>query len=231
MISSEFGAYLRGLRKDRNLTLKELKGLTGISHSYLSQVETGVRGTPSPEYLRLLYKPLDVTYEELMEKAGYSREKEEELEQALIEFKGYDLGLDKKIKDVFNNLTNDETVDFYQFLKDEVHSIFEYKYKHNTPKEILSKVLNTPDLDLKDQIFSQLKRVYMINEIEIEDAKYDYKEKKRKELQALKLMEKRGTELSDILKQPGITYQNKPLNSADKKYILDTLKFLFRERE
>lgn len=71
---NEFGSYLRQLRKDRGLTLKELEKLAGLSYSYLSQLETGSRGTkgrPLPDVLDKLAGPLRVSYSELMIKAGY----------------------------------------------------------------------------------------------------------------------------------------------------------------
>jgi len=67
----EFGRYLRSLRKQKKITIRQLELYSGVSHAYLSQIENGKRGLPSPEILRKLSKPLEVPYEELMYKAGY----------------------------------------------------------------------------------------------------------------------------------------------------------------
>lgn len=67
----DFGNYLRSLRKDANLTMRKLDALSGVSHSYISQLERGERGIPSPDILKKLADPLGVQYGELMHEAGY----------------------------------------------------------------------------------------------------------------------------------------------------------------
>lgn len=67
----EFGRLIRDLRKEMGLTLMELSNASGVSQPYLSHIENGKRGIPSPDILRKLSEPLDVAYELLMEKAGY----------------------------------------------------------------------------------------------------------------------------------------------------------------
>ncbi|MGB9866744.1 MAG: transcriptional repressor LexA [Bacillota bacterium] len=66
-----FGKYLKSLRERKGFSVRQLALLAGISNGYLSQVETGQRGTPSPEILKKLAKPLGVSYEELLRAAGY----------------------------------------------------------------------------------------------------------------------------------------------------------------
>lgn len=70
----EFGKYLQQLRLDKGLSIRQLANLSKVSHSYLSQVENGVRGIPSPDVLKKLAQPLGITYEELMQAAGYIEE-------------------------------------------------------------------------------------------------------------------------------------------------------------
>lgn len=70
----EFGEYLRQCRKNKKLTVRQLDLYSGVSHSYISQLERGKRGIPSPEVLKKLSKPLDVEYNKLMEKAGHLEE-------------------------------------------------------------------------------------------------------------------------------------------------------------
>ena len=80
-----FGEYLRRLRKNKKLTIRQLDTYSGVSNSYISQMERGERGIPSPEILKKLSKPLGVDYEELMRVAGYIDENKEESEYALSE--------------------------------------------------------------------------------------------------------------------------------------------------
>ena len=61
-----FGARLRALRADRNLTLKHLAEALQVSAAYLSALEHGKRGAPSPglvhqvnEYFGLIWDEAD----------------------------------------------------------------------------------------------------------------------------------------------------------------------------
>ena len=68
-----FGTYLRELRRARRLTLREVQEKSGVSNSYLSQVENGRILQPSPHVLQKLAEAYDVPYEHLMARAGYIR--------------------------------------------------------------------------------------------------------------------------------------------------------------
>jgi len=67
----EFGKYLRRLRLDKELTLVEVYKASGISISYLSEIEQGKRTSPHPNLLKKLAEVYGVTAQELMEAAGY----------------------------------------------------------------------------------------------------------------------------------------------------------------
>lgn len=82
MESKEFGEYLRKIRKSKKLTVRQLDLYSGVSHSYISQMERGARGIPTPEILKKLSKPLGVEYEELMRVAGYLKETKNKNESA-----------------------------------------------------------------------------------------------------------------------------------------------------
>ncbi|MGM0807574.1 MAG: helix-turn-helix domain-containing protein [Bacillota bacterium] len=69
-----FGKYLEELIIRRGLSLRELGKRAGISHSFLSLVINGKRGTPSPEQLLKLAPHLEIDYMELMKNAGYVTE-------------------------------------------------------------------------------------------------------------------------------------------------------------
>lgn len=71
MDAKTFGQYLRELRKKREITLKDLGKEVGLSQPYLSQIENGEKGIPSPDILKKLAGPLGVEYGELMYEAGY----------------------------------------------------------------------------------------------------------------------------------------------------------------
>ncbi|GIP60580.1 helix-turn-helix domain-containing protein [Paenibacillus woosongensis] len=69
--AKEFGQYLKGLRTESKLTLKQLSEKTKLTIGHLSNIENGRRGIPSPNLLKKLAEPLNVPYGELMYHADY----------------------------------------------------------------------------------------------------------------------------------------------------------------
>lgn len=66
-----FGGYLRRLRQERDMTLKQVESLSGVSNAYLSQLERGRRKSPHPDILKGLAKAYGVPLEVLLRAAGY----------------------------------------------------------------------------------------------------------------------------------------------------------------
>lgn len=71
MKAKEFGSYIRQLRNNKKMTIRQLELYSGVSNSYLSQLENGKRGIPSPDIIKKLSEGLKVSYTEMMIKAGY----------------------------------------------------------------------------------------------------------------------------------------------------------------
>ena len=71
--ASALGAYLAAERAGKGLTLREVEEATErqVSNAYLSQLENGKISKPSPNVLHALAKVYGVSYERLMERAGY----------------------------------------------------------------------------------------------------------------------------------------------------------------
>jgi len=67
------GQYLASIRTDRRLTLRQVEEATSqeVSNAYLSQIETGKIKKPSPNVLHALSEIYGISYEQLMEMAGY----------------------------------------------------------------------------------------------------------------------------------------------------------------
>ncbi|WP_240344094.1 helix-turn-helix transcriptional regulator [Paenibacillus sp. SYP-B3998] len=59
------------MRKLKGFTIRELADRSGVSAAYISQLENGNRGVPSPDVLMKLSEGLNTSYSELMEIAGY----------------------------------------------------------------------------------------------------------------------------------------------------------------
>ena len=68
---SSFADYLRNLREGQKLSLREVAAKTGVSLSYITQIENGRRKTPSPEVLKKLAPAYNVPVRDLLKAAGY----------------------------------------------------------------------------------------------------------------------------------------------------------------
>ena len=68
------GRYLSIVRTDRGLSLRDAERATNnvVSNAYLSQIENGQIKRPSPNILHALAEVYDVSYEDLMERAGFA---------------------------------------------------------------------------------------------------------------------------------------------------------------
>ena len=69
----QLGRFLKKARQDMKMSLRDVEEATGneISNAYLSQLEGNKVTKPSPHILYALSTALGVTYESLMERAGY----------------------------------------------------------------------------------------------------------------------------------------------------------------
>lgn len=70
-MENEFGNYLKRIRIKRGLSLRELARRSEVSQSYLSLLESGKRGIPTPDQLLKIAPHLNVDYIDLMKAAGY----------------------------------------------------------------------------------------------------------------------------------------------------------------
>jgi len=65
------GKLLADARRRRKLTLRAVQESVGISNAYLSQLETGKVGAPSPIVLHKLSELYEISYATIMQEAGY----------------------------------------------------------------------------------------------------------------------------------------------------------------
>lgn len=145
MNAKEFGEYLKTLRKEKKLTIRQLDLYSGVSNSYISQMERGARGIPSPDILEKLAKPLGVEYGELMKVAGYidddirAVELVDKLIKNLLSETNYDF-------DVVNHLTLEEKLKILIVVTESVGSL-SIKEKEGGKREI---VLGNGKIELTD---------------------------------------------------------------------------------
>lgn len=66
----ELGEYLKNIRENKQISLREAEKLTGIGYSHLSMIENGKRKV-TPALLKNLSQIYGADYIDLYEKAGY----------------------------------------------------------------------------------------------------------------------------------------------------------------
>ncbi|MFC2005649.1 helix-turn-helix domain-containing protein [Chloroflexota bacterium] len=76
-----FGEYLRTLRIEQKLSLREAEKLSGVSNSYLGLIERGQRPIPGADILKKLAPVYDVPARDLMRSAGYLKDEDVSLSE------------------------------------------------------------------------------------------------------------------------------------------------------
>jgi HTH-type transcriptional regulator, competence development regulator len=104
------GQYLASIRNDRDLSQRDVEKATDkvVSNAYLSQIETDQIKRPNPNILHALAELYAVSYEDLMERAGFvvptrSRRSAQQRHGRVATFAGH-------------NLTNEEEAELVKFL-------------------------------------------------------------------------------------------------------------------
>lgn len=68
--NKELGKYLSKIRKEKDISLRDVEKLTSIGYTHLSMIENGKRNV-TPALLRNLATLYNIDYLDLYEKAGY----------------------------------------------------------------------------------------------------------------------------------------------------------------
>lgn len=98
-----FGNYLKRAREAKGFTLRAVEERVGISNAFLSQLESGKVKQPSPVMLHKLATLYDVSYETLMEVAGYPVPRPQE-------------GTDRFVLGRLGRVTPEEELDLQEYL-------------------------------------------------------------------------------------------------------------------
>jgi SOS regulatory protein LexA len=161
----KLGAYLKQLRQDKNLTIRQLEKKSGVSNAYISQLENGKRGLPTPDVLKKLHDPLGVGYDELMEKAGYisAETRMELLPETIQTMQTYSVlnELISNAAEIFVGSVTDGdgilTGEFRQYLLNEAPDLTE---------EQLDELINDPNIT--EKLFNHLtfeEKIHFLNKI------------------------------------------------------------------
>jgi len=70
----KFGSYLRNLRVEQRLSLREVEQRASVSSSYIAQIERGLRKPPGVDILKKLAPVYDVPVRDLLSAAGYLKD-------------------------------------------------------------------------------------------------------------------------------------------------------------
>ena len=80
-MTDNFGEYLKTLRLEKRLSLREVEQLSGVSASYLGLIERGQRPTPGAEILKKLAPAYNIPSRDLMRAAGYLKDEDVSLSE------------------------------------------------------------------------------------------------------------------------------------------------------
>ncbi len=226
--AKEFGKYLKNLRKKKGLTLVQLKEATSMSQPYLSQMENGLKGIPSPETLKKLEAPLGVSHFELMVRAGHLKQEITDIKTTLKNFKQNFLGNQDnfvigEIRLVILRLVHeiqpknsDEEKKIREFLKK-----FDSFIEHNdiTSDELLSLL---PE-EKEDPYIHEASNIRLLI------SAIDSIREREATVAALSNQLEASKDLLSYIEEPGISINGHDLTEEDRKQALDMLKILFRK--
>lgn len=107
-VTRTLGQFLASIRQDRDLTLRDVETATEkeVSNAYLSQIENDKIKKPSPNVLLALSKVYKISYERLMEMAGY-----------VVSTKGKNERHGRVATFAEHNLTEDEEAELMKYLQ------------------------------------------------------------------------------------------------------------------
>lgn len=111
-MGGSFGRYLKLLRKDRGMTLRQVEKITKISNSYLSQMESGKRNVPTLKILKRLADAYGMYVTNLIDAA------DKEFKTVIFDLENI-IANDSYISREYNKLSDDRKKtlkDFLQFL-------------------------------------------------------------------------------------------------------------------
>jgi len=222
MSDKEFGRFIRGIRKQRGLTTSELAKKSGISQSYISQIETGNRPIPTDEVLLKLSQALKIDYAEMLDKAGRKTS-----------------AFDSQIRSFVHLLIGDREKDFYYPIKNDferrVGDLFA-KHEIVTSKKVT--LVSGPEPIDQFDIANQFADMILDNDNvhfkwdvlqELQDIAHEYHIRFNPAYE-VGTKQPRPIELTEIIENVSITYHGHTVTDQDKQLITAYLDALFRDR-
>jgi transcriptional regulator with XRE-family HTH domain len=220
----DFGIYLKKLRQFKGITLEKLGEIVGLSKPYLSNIENGRRGIPSPDLLNRLAEPLGITHSELMVKAGHISG--QLLDHDSLEFKASKIGaaIVDVLKEILaeNKQIKNEVAEFHRLLVAllngadiQVSELKRLLYDVEPDNELVPRLGNEVQTVKIDDLLALLDKV-ISDDTALRMLKSEYLEK---------------NDLRNYLDQKHVEYNGHKLTDQDRQRILDMLKALFPQYE
>lgn len=162
------GEYIKYLRQTKKLSLNQLALYSNVSNAHISRIENGKR-KPSPDILKKLSIHLDVSYEELLKKAGYLddsrisherlrglREERQLLQKNIAKYlniSASDYGFYEQGKNTPDNETLKLLADFFKVSTEYLlgRSDIRKSYEPLTPDQELASILSDPEMHVAFQ--------------------------------------------------------------------------------
>lgn len=224
MSSEDFGEYLSKLRKDRGLSIYRLSKESGVSHSYISQIENGKKDSPSPDVLKKLSGPLQKRYSELMEMAGHLQEN--------VDLQvNTETSLEKTIRLFVHMLLGNLEHPFSQSITNDVQEMLsDVGNKHNIQLKIKLHWANVTD---RANLYADAIISYTDNT----KYKWDVLEGLKSIAHKYYLwfdefgtVQQPSLKLEELLQNENLTYNGSKLTEPDRKRIIEMLNLLFPSR-
>ncbi|MCE5168498.1 helix-turn-helix domain-containing protein [Paenibacillus profundus] len=211
-ISEEFGNFIKQKRKEKGLTLVQLAQESGLSHSYLSQLENGKRNLPPMPTQIKICRALGVSILELptTEEHYYSHE---ELERFSKEVEYEEIAKDIKILSKDADNFRDEVIgdpSFKRAMQNFVNEVGITNYIV-TPSSLLEDLSEVSEdtwnylNDVRDQIADLAERFSKYNQyVTVETG-----------------------EILEFMNRPSIKFDGKSLTTEEKERIVNMIKLMF----
>lgn len=213
----KFGDYIRRIRKAENLSIRAAEQRSGVSNSYISQIERGERGVPTTEILKKLAKAYNWPYGDLLDRAGHLDGMSEEKKEAIKRRHNISSALDDEISEILDQMVDENGILHEEFF--------------NSLTEIVDGYLEPID---DSDYYISFKSKHDLKRLKKMISHYDSTEGKQDILIELKnLLENYNSNLGieTIVKRPNITYKGQKIDSADRDRILAMLDVLFSDRQ
>lgn len=165
IIILSFGEEIKRIRNEKKLSLKDVEEISGISHSYLSQIENGKRNAPKPDMMKKLSKGLNTPYTDLMKLAGYGGK-----ENPIPSDSFFDL-LSSEEKEVYIN-NQSRHIDIKEYRKINHPDIKEFLSENEVYYDM--KKLNQADKVMAKNILDSLFKDLEVNYPKLKDIEAEY---------------------------------------------------------